>query len=533
MLRHPLFVLGAIASIGLFGFFTWDAAPALQLDAIEMGACLLPMAAVTLLVANLAVLRSHRHGTDELYDGLATTRAGRTAGHLLSVGWPAGFALALVAVETVYLLFLGSVGTPSPFELLTGPASVAVLGVIGVAVGTWWPSVLLGPVSLVAIGGAWLWAIGHRNDGTLDHHTWLTPWVPALVNPELLIRPAAAHVAYLLGLVVLLGLVAIARHDGWRRVGLGVVLALALVVVTAVIEIRPPSPAQTARLVTLVERPAGYQTCRTIDGVRYCAYPGYAGWIPRWSRVVNATLAPVPAARRPQLQVRQTFWNTYFSDVPLIVQQHLESPNVRGVPRPPADALTPGASWGRAQSAGAFEFGLALSAAARAVGLPETSAFSASPSYCNSLGESRAIVALWLAASSSPESAAALRRAAAREPYGTLQTDDPGIGSQTLYDVGGYAYLANGSSSLDWGKAEVSYALQLLDRPSAQVRQLVAAHWDELASPTTSTDEAVRILGLRPLPTWSEVLTKAGYSEARAKLLAKNAAMSLRKQQCR
>jgi len=80
LLRHPLFVLGAIVSVGLFGFVTWKAAPVLQADAILIGGCLLPTAAMTLLAANLAVLRSHRHGTDELYDGLATTRGLSSAG---------------------------------------------------------------------------------------------------------------------------------------------------------------------------------------------------------------------------------------------------------------------------------------------------------------------------------------------------------------------------------------------------------------------------------------------------------------------
>ncbi|HXY73075.1 MAG TPA: hypothetical protein VEM41_11065 [Actinomycetota bacterium] len=527
-------MLGAIVSVGLFGFVTWKAAPVLQADAILIGGCLLPTAAMTLLAANLAVLRSHRHGTDELYDGLATTRAGRTAGHLLSVAWPAGFALALTAVETIYLFFLGSVGRPSPFELLTGPAAVALFGVVGVAIGTWWQSVLIGPIALVAIGGAWLWVISHRNDGTLDLHAWLTPWVPALVNPEILIRPAATHVVYLLGLCALVGVVALARYDGWRRTGVGAVLALALVVVTAAVESKPPTPAQTAHLVALVEQPTRFQTCRTIEDVLYCAYPGYSGWIPRWNRVVAATLGPVPAGNRPQLEVRQTMWNDYWSDVPLSVQQRLESPTVRGVPRPPPDALTPGTAWGRAQSAGGYEFGLALSVAARAVGLPEASAFSGSQSYCNAVGESRALIALWLAANSSPEAAAALRRTAAREPYGTLEPGDPGVGSQTLYDVGGYAYQAEGNSSVDWGKAEVSYALQLLERPAAQVRDMVASHWDELAAPGTTTAQAVRVLGLRALPTWAQVLTRTGkYTPSEVRIRAKNAQNSLRKLQCR
>ena len=154
---------------------------------------------------------------------------------------------------------------------------------------------------------------------------------------------------------------------------------------------------------------------------------------------------------------------------------------------------------------------------------------------CTSIGEGRAIVALWLAAQSSPKAAAALRRVAAANPYGTLPMGNPDLENQMLFGLADDVYRAVGESEpMSWGSAEAEYALQLLDRPEATVRQLVAARWGELASPTTTTDQAVRILGLRPLPTWDQVLIRTGsHTAGQARRIAANVRSSMEKQQCR
>src|SRR5436190_2849318 len=158
LVRNPLFVLGTLGGVALFVVITWRDAPTLQLDAILSGAGLLPMAAATFVVANLAAFRSDRHDTEELFKGLALSRAERTVGHLLSVAWAVAIALSVLVVEGMYLMALRPTGSPDPFELVTGPLTVGLLGCAGVLLGRWVRSPVAAPVVLVAVASGWPFA---------------------------------------------------------------------------------------------------------------------------------------------------------------------------------------------------------------------------------------------------------------------------------------------------------------------------------------------------------------------------------------
>jgi hypothetical protein len=527
LVRNPLFLLATAGGVAMFVALTWRQAPRLQLDDILSAAALLPVAAATFLVADLAAFRGKRHDTDELYEAMATPRQVRTAAHLLSVAWAVGVAFLVMVVEGGYLAALRPVGSPNPFELLTGPAVVGVLGCIGVALGTWWRSAFLAPVCLVALAGASLFA-DLRSGPRATPARWLSPWVPAPAAPELLIRPAALHFLYLLALIAAACALAILRHRRDRGARLVALAAAALVLVSGVAATRPPSAAARASLARLVETPAAFEVCRSIDDVRYCAYPGYRGWIDRWSRVVQGTLGPVPAASRPRgLEVRQVAWAVYDSDLPLsdlarFSTGKMPAPALRGT-------ITPGTEWGRAAWAGASDLGLGLQVATRVLGDPIGSPIGDSGRMCRTNGQAAGVVAIWLAGQATPEAGPALRAVLAQDPFEIDVTFPTGGSSSSAatssfsytgpmqWDLNSLVYRAAGSSLVDWGKAEANYAAQLLARPARDVTAVLRSHWDELTNPATRTGRLVRLFGLHPLTSIREQLLRAGQTPSQVR----------------
>ena len=127
---------------------------------------------------------------------------------------------------------------------------------------------------------------------------------------DLLARPAAAHLVYLIGLVVLVAVAVLARTGarGPRLVAVGVV-GLLLAAGGAVVQSRPVSDAVVAARIEATEHPAGRQTCQRIEQVSYCAFPDFAPWVDGWDEVLRGVLRRVPAeeAQRP-MAVRQRVW---------------------------------------------------------------------------------------------------------------------------------------------------------------------------------------------------------------------------------
>jgi hypothetical protein len=248
------------------------------------------MAGATFLVANLAAFRSERHETEELYEGLVATRGERTIGHLASVAWAMAAAAVVVLVEGAYLLVLRPVGLPNVFEVTTGLATVGLMGALGILLGRYVRSAVAAPVALVALASVWALISLHTEQASTPYK-WLTPWVLAPTNPELLVRPAALHLLYLVSLITLVGAVAVLR-DGRRRARAIAIAAAMAVMVSGWAVTRPPSDAARAAIARLVQKPARFEECATLEGVRYCAYPGYRGWIGRWNAVVRSTRDP-------------------------------------------------------------------------------------------------------------------------------------------------------------------------------------------------------------------------------------------------
>ncbi|CAN5263909.1 hypothetical protein BH20ACT24_BH20ACT24_06390 [soil metagenome] len=509
------------------------------------GLTMIPLAAAALLVTNLAALRSRRHGTDELYGSLAARPHERTLGHLLSTAWAAGAGMVVIAVDMLSLLPFDPVGSPQALELLVGPLLVALAGCIGVLVARWWSSVVAGPVSLVALVAIALFFITSLPASSFDASSpdrFLLPWAPLSlewsVAPELVLRPAGWHLAYLIGLILLIGGAALLRH-GVRAWSLGVTTAaLVLTVISAGAQLKGPTDEQVRALARLAEEPEAARVCEVRSSVRYCAYPAYAPWIDRWAAAVTPVIEAVPPRARPDgTEVVQRL-PYYGGDLPRGVVLRLE----RDYESPRRNSIPMTTQWGRGSSEGEYELGLALVVARWSVGLPRSAkdvvlteedvanlrrVAPAPPGEddglapgvqwgsCHLVGQSRAVIALWLAGRATAGSGATLRGVLGPAPYGYAFSEGetrsvPLSEGAILYELTNVDLYQPLGPYFQWGTAEAFHAVQLLGRSDEEVLALVRRHWDTLIDPATPTRELENLLGLPPMPSPEKQFRDAG-----------------------
>ena len=552
LVRHPIFVGGALLSLAAFGLLTWNLAPVLHRDDGHSIGALLPLAAATLIVANLAAIRGERDGASELYEGTPTSAPARTLAHLLSLGWAIAGATVLLLVMFTYQAFDDPVGTPRLSELATGPATVLLFGSLGILLGRWKHHVAIAPIALVLLIATEIMLIQPVVGYKISHSRlpWLAPWVPtsltSSVPPELVSRPADWHLLYLCGLIVVVGAGAVLTH-GLRRRVMAVLIAGALVVgIGGAAQLRPLPRTEHLRLLAQIERAEEFQTCDERNGFTYCAYPAYVPWIDRWAAAIDGALEPVPEEGRPTgLVVRQTFasYSEGHVDLPKRAVRRLRWD------RSASDDLLVGFDWGRWTAEGFYEIGLNLSAVMRPMGLPterrdirltESDVELFKKEYlfqfpkhrraavernklqvgkrwtsCHVFGQARAVIALWLAGQATPGTEAAMHQTNRNYPYGITLVPD-----QNVYYWNGpyWSFYAPTPANPDWGVVnwmdqEFRYAIQLLDRPDEEVAAALRADWDELTAPTTSTEVLVKRFDLKPLASIKELAedVPAGY----------------------
>lgn len=258
LLRHPAFVAGAALSL-LFSIMMVrdNVGGAYQL---LMGAGVIPLAAGTLLAANLAALRSLRSETTELHGPLPARPLAMTLAHLLSVAWAVGAGVVFVA--GAFVLTSAAAGlevdaarrtaVPSGFELAQGPAAIAVSGAAGVALARAVPHLAASSLLVVVLLAGDMMLSSQSRESAL---AWFAPVVntavaasgtewpcyrPVDASCELLgFQTASAgwHLLYLAGLVGLLVALALVR-DRERRLASRVGAAgLCAVVVAGILQI--------------------------------------------------------------------------------------------------------------------------------------------------------------------------------------------------------------------------------------------------------------------------------------------------------
>jgi hypothetical protein len=230
--RHPAFLTGvAFTLIGSVVFVratlsgqvtTWDE------DGWTATAGFLFLAVLTMVAANLSALRDRREDTTEQHTALPVDRTTRTGALIAATLWPAAAGAVLLGAVAGYAATRVPLTSTDLAHLLEAVAAVVMLGALGVALAAWLPSPFVAPAAA--------WGLLFLTPGE-DPSRWfvLAPFA-GLRDPAL----SLVHLAYLLGLAIVFGALAVARSDRSRRVifvgalGGAVVIAAAAALVTGV-----------------------------------------------------------------------------------------------------------------------------------------------------------------------------------------------------------------------------------------------------------------------------------------------------------
>jgi len=496
LLRHPGIWVGALLTLLGYVLFSSQAGGSVALQ--DGGLPLMLLAWTTLIVVNLAALRSRRDGTGELFDSLPTPAAARTAGHLVSVVAVVPLAMAfLVGWYLVWRASPAAVGRPGSAAQVAGVLLLVIgAGVSGVLLARWVPHPLGGPLGVIAI------IVLQVNFGYQDDRwRWLHFAPGDAYKSAFDIRHDGWHVAYLCGLVLLGAVLALSRHGIRRRLMVAGATAVVVLATSGWVQTRPPSVGRLASMAAQLENPQAHQVCEDRDGVRYCAYRGYQQWIPRWEPPVRGVLARLPASRRAgMVEVRQR-------PIPDVERNLLPALRVRIDPHRvwAADGTVhPGLDW----YVHDHQLGLGFQVAARAVGLPPAVAWPGLA--CSAGGQARIVVALWLAGRATPAAGDVLRKRATRvEQEGTaalasLRALDvvPDYGPQDKFPDSDFLPEVGATGR----GADLVAAVRLMDRSDDRMASMLTDHWDRLTDPATPVStlfELARVpipVGIADLP---------------------------------
>ena len=277
----------------------------------EIGYGQLVLGMAVLVAAQLAAGRVRRNGMADLYASFPATAATRTLAHLAGLLGAVPASLLLIGAGIAVVQVRGAVGGPSIVGMAGGLLLVIAAGAVGVAIGTRFPHPLAGVLGALALllssatthvaSGAGIWLVPWQVL-KLDRLGWLPGPLPGY-------PPGSAHALELAGLAVLAGIVALAVTAGRVLVRGGLaaagVVAVAVICLAGVLQLRPIPSADLNHLVAEAASPASVQHCTTASQVRYCLYPGFGRLLPSLERPVGEVLAHLPARPDQSLTVRQ------------------------------------------------------------------------------------------------------------------------------------------------------------------------------------------------------------------------------------
>ncbi|WP_405727460.1 hypothetical protein OG607_24745 [Streptomyces sp. NBC_01537] len=485
MLRHPVTVAATLFLAGSWAS-AWFAIettryPVLQdLDRDSAIGMMMLLGGAALVVGNLAVLRAHRDGTTSLSQVLILPDHARTLAHLLAL-FPLAVvgAVLILARMAVLAVCAPAAGHPNPYELAMGPATVLLLGALGVLLGRLTRSAVIAPLALLVLLAGLVVPVPLSNGGKALW--WLVPQgEPALEMPtpvSLMARPAAAHLGYLLGLAGLLAAAAVLRAGARGvRVAVAGVIALACTVAGGTAQLSPPGRAVAAARTAVMNHPSQHEACQELGHVTYCALAGFSRWVPAWNTVVQAVVAQVPAtARSAQLTVRQRIVILAF-DRGTGPEQLLAAWRADDAAAGTPGAIGIGTRWGDSRVT-AY---LAAQVAYRLVTGRQSVEERDGATVCGGAG----VLVLWLAGQAGTQVRTGLRLLAedARDERGGVSFDENERFPRVYVPA-----------------PELAVAMQALARPRADVTARVQQSWATLAAPGTTAVQAARILGV-PAP---------------------------------
>ncbi|MEU4172303.1 ABC transporter permease [Streptomyces sp. NPDC026665] len=417
------------------------------------------LAVAVFICVNRAVLRSRRQSTDQQFAILPMEPWRRTVAHALSV-LPLGAITALVVTfqYTWAALKPGAVGHGSPSELVVGPLTVLLAGVLGVLLARVIPVGFVAPPFV--IGGFVLTTLVSAATQGKHWVSWLGPVVTEEgADPfpsELLGRPAAWHALYLTGLVVLLLCVAVLVSGGRTKL---VTAATALALAATAVGVAGQSPAEPASLIAARTKasvtPQKEQTCVRHGRSTYCAFPEWTGRTADWARAVDRIQSRAGgSAGGARLTVRQWIDARYGLQGDAAIS-----------PATTPGHVTVGTRWGGNRLP---EF--AVGVASVLVAGTEKEA--------GDMCDARAVTIMWLALSTQPDPMQSLR---------DVRLDD---------SIAGSAIALAPTSPVSMSAQQTTVVRELLQKPHYSVAAKVKAHWTELTSPKTSTARVAELLGV-------------------------------------
>lgn len=540
LLRNPLVLLGAAASAALVGWNSWGTVPKWWVWDVQLGSCLLVLAATTLLACQLAAGRVSRDGATALYESYPMSATGRAAAHFIGLAGPLLLAVVVEGAAVAWLDFLGPVGSPRLGVLAQGLLLVVLGGALGTALGGVLPNPAAAVFTIVAFGVIeWdlLNPFGVQvavPPATAWFFPWTQPVLSGFLPGPIATIPPAAHLAWLAaltGVAACAGLCRAGWRTGWSAGSRSTAVALAACVAAAGLSGwtlgHPPTASVTAGLASTITHPAQTERCVTERGVRYCGYPGFGPDVARWAAVVNGVLGLLPAPPAARLTVRQVVDGSVFQPGPGAFDpaaqgqpgQTLNLP--KGVGRFVAaegtdPALVSGSSyppvyvdldWSGGATAGEYQLGLAEQTAWWVAGLPTTQRIvnyataeqtDLLGSSCVPVGQAREAIAIWLAVSATTGTRAAYLAGEAElaslgVPDGPVRTTAGWVtGWAGPWTAGYHAYL---QATAEGGEL----AGAMLALPRQRVEAALASDWPGWLRAAATDRQLASALGI-PLP---------------------------------
>lgn len=483
LITHPA-VLVAIAAILALWLIPYAVNPAgtsfpyLTELSVTVQYPLLLLAGGTFVAANMIAMRPHRHRTHEFESALSMPWWRRTAALAAATTAPALAGLVVAGAQlAVRAGAPGAAGVVQAGELLAVPAVTMLAGLLGILVAVASRNTAAGFISLVVLAIATFVGLA-----TESRVRWLSlvagqnPFSEPPMPAALLDRPQWWHLVWLLALSAVVAAVTLwlsgLRH---RTVLVATALPAAVAVLAATMQLLPPSAEANQRLAQAQTAPSGQQQCVVRGKVTYCAFPEFRSRIDAWSRIVEGQLAVVPG-NRPPLFVRQHLPIATGDEgfaLPLPLNRWSADDAAAGTP----DAIPVSTRWAEGGADSFDETEVIGFSGSVAVVLVTGEPLGAEG---NELCGGRGAVALWLAASATPETTKALA---------TIDSHRSGGGGVVSLSA------LNSLAGLTVGGQEAALARTLLAADQATVRAAVSANWKELTAPGTDVARAAKLLG--------------------------------------
>lgn len=490
LVRHPLVLVAAAASLVLLWLDVVDAAPVLDRDSVLLAGRLLPFAAVIVVVAHGLATRSGHAQTTEFLDSLPTRTGARIVGEGLAGIGPVALALLVLATGMAYLAVGEPIGTWQWLELAVAPLVVALAHVFGLALGQWLAARVTSVVTVIGLLYLQAWADPAVDAAVTPILSALAPYHALLGGQPYIWQPRApgAKLVWLFALGGMLLVGAVLRRQRSRQLLVAGVTAVAVAVVSAAFSLDAVGAEAQAAMYAQDQRFAQLaaehddEVCVNVDeAVTVCAAPGFDGWVPRWTDTVRQVTDVLGGG----VEVMQQTW------------ANPSSFGGRG------GAAVVDLTWDRPGGQGTRGFDLAVQVAIGRMlafdGSPEATVDGADEvsDVCWLGGEARAGVALWAAVQGDDRWVDELQvRVEHARRYPMMIEGGPDTSSTasplTSVDLGQYAWWYGA------GAPDAELALAMLQVAPERLGAVVLddlAYW---ADPSVSGVELASALGLPP-----------------------------------